>query len=118
MALERMARSSVLPHRKVVQATALLGFADGWSVRSIDRLLRTYPSIFPAAWRDRFLEPGVDAVGAIASGCGRKTAAAEAIVEQPSAWHSQSALRLDRQLHTEHTATRRDRVHDCDRSRF
>jgi len=63
--LERMARSSVLPHRKVVQATALLELADGASVRSTARLLRTYPNTV-AAWRDRFIEAGVGGVGVIA----------------------------------------------------
>ena len=69
--LERMARSSVLPHRMVVQATALLELADGRSVRSTARLLRTYPNTV-AAWRDRFIEVGVDGVGVIAPGRGRK----------------------------------------------
>jgi hypothetical protein len=50
--LERMARSSVSPHRKVVQATALSELADGVSVRSTARLLRTYPNTVAAC--DRF----------------------------------------------------------------
>ena len=56
--LERMARSTRLPHRKVVQATALLQLADGASVRSTARLLRTYPNTI-VAWRDRFIVAGV-----------------------------------------------------------
>lgn len=60
--LERMARSSVLPHRQVVQAKALLALADGWSVRSTAKELGTYPNTV-AAWRDRFLAAGVDGVG-------------------------------------------------------
>ncbi len=52
--LERMVRSSVLPHRKVVRATALSELADGRSGRSTPKLLRTYPNMV-AAWRDRFL---------------------------------------------------------------
>ncbi len=78
--LERMARSSVLPHRKVVQATALLELADGASVRSTAKLLRTYPNTV-AAWRDRFLEAGVDGVGVIAPGRGRKRGIPPATVE-------------------------------------
>ncbi len=69
--LERMARSSVLPHRKVVQAKALLALADGASVRSTAKEFRTYPNTV-AGWRDRFVEAGVDGVGVIAPGRGRK----------------------------------------------
>lgn len=78
--LERMERSSVLPHRKVVQATALLGLADGASLRSTARLLRTYPNTV-AAWRDRFIEAGVAGVGVIAPGRGRKREIPAATVE-------------------------------------
>jgi transposase len=66
-----MARSSVLPHRKVVQAKALLALADGASVRSTAKEFRTYPNTV-AGWRDRFVEAGVDGVGVIAPGRGRK----------------------------------------------
>jgi transposase-like protein len=58
---ERMARSSVLPHRKVVQAKALLALADGRSVRSTAQVLHTYPNTV-AAWRDRFAEQSLDSV--------------------------------------------------------
>src|SRR6056297_241114 len=82
--LERMARSSVLPHRKVVQAKALLSLADGASVRSTAKEFRTYPNTV-AAWRDRFIEAGVAGVGVIAPGRGRKpeipVATVEAIVD-------------------------------------
>lgn len=78
--LERMARSSRLPHRKVVQATALLELADGRSVRSTAKLLRTYPNTV-AAWRDRFIEAGVAGVGVIAPGRGRKPEIEPATVE-------------------------------------
>lgn len=67
MELERMARSSVLPHRKVVQATALLALADGASLRSTAKVLRTYPNTV-AAWRDRFVEAGVAGVAASRNG--------------------------------------------------
>ena len=79
-ALERMARSSVLPHRKVVQATALLALAEGQSVRSIATAMGTYPNTV-AAWRDRFLEVGVDGVGVIAPGRGRKPEIPAATIE-------------------------------------
>ena len=48
--LERMARSSVLPHRQVVQAKALLALADGRSVRSTAKELGTYPNT--VHWND------------------------------------------------------------------
>jgi len=79
-ALERMARSSVLPYRKVVQATALLALVDGRSVRSTAAAMGTYPNTV-AAWRDRFLEVGVDGVGVIAPGRGRKPEIPAATIE-------------------------------------
>lgn len=79
-ALERMARSKVLPHRKVMAATALLALADGASVRSTAKVLRTYPNTV-AAWRDRFLETGVDGIGVIAPGRGRKPEIGSATIE-------------------------------------
>jgi len=78
--LERMARSSVLPHRKVVQAKALLALSDGQSVRSTATSLQTYPNTV-AAWRDRFVEVGVEGVGVIAPGRGRKPGIPAATVE-------------------------------------
>jgi hypothetical protein len=78
--LERMARSSVLPHRKVVQAKALLALGDGRSVRSTVAVLGTYPNTV-AAWRDRFVEAGVDGVGVIAPGRGRKPEIPPATIE-------------------------------------
>jgi len=78
--LERMARSSVLPHRKVVQARALLALADGRSVRATAKEFGTYPNTV-AAWRDRFVEAGVAGVGVIAPGRGRKPEIPPATVE-------------------------------------
>ena len=80
MELERMACSSVLPHRKVVQAKALLALADGRSVRATAKEFGTYPNTV-AAWRDRFVEAGVSGVGVIAPGRGRKPEIAPATVE-------------------------------------
>ncbi len=79
-ALERLARSTVLPHRKVVQARALLALAEGRSVRSTAVVLRTCPNTV-SAWRDRFLEAGVDGVGVIAPGRGRKPEIPLAVIE-------------------------------------
>lgn len=81
--LERMARSLVLPHRKVVQAKALLALADGASVRSTARAIGSHPDTV-TRWRDRLADSGVEGVGVIALGRGRKpeipTATVEAIV--------------------------------------
>jgi transposase len=69
--LERLARSSVAPHRKVVQARALLALAEGMSVRSTAATLGSYPNTV-TRWRDRYLAVGVGGVGVIGAGRGRK----------------------------------------------
>jgi transposase len=69
--VDRLARSSTEPHRKVVQAKALLALADGASVRSTARAIGSHQDTV-TRWRDRFLEAGVDGVGVIAPGRGRK----------------------------------------------
>src|ERR671917_1232076 len=69
--LEVMARSSALPHRKVVQARALLLAAEGVANEEIARRCETTPDSV-RRWRGRFTDQGVDGVGAIASGRGRK----------------------------------------------
>jgi len=69
--LERMARSSVLAHRKVVQARALLLAADGIPTNEVARRCGTTNDTV-RAWRRRFEEQGVAGVGRIASGRGRK----------------------------------------------
>ena len=72
VALERMAASSVLPHRQVVQARALLWAADGVANEEIARRCGV-DSDTVRRWRSRFAEKGVDGVGAIAKGRGRKS---------------------------------------------
>ena len=70
-ALEAMARSSSLAHRKVVQARALLLAADGVATNEVARrCLTTAESV--RSWRRRFATEGVDGVGRIAPGRGRK----------------------------------------------
>ena len=69
--LERMARSSVLEHRKVTQARALLLAAEGVANEEIARRCDTTPDTV-RRWRSRFAEAGVDGVGVIAPGRGRK----------------------------------------------
>src|SRR5829696_7400485 len=69
--LERMARSSVLPHRVVVQSSALLLAADGVANEAIARECAATPDTV-RRWRAKFEAGGVDAVGSIAPGRGRK----------------------------------------------
>ncbi len=83
-AVERLSRSSSAPHRKVVQARALLALADGVSVRSTAARMGTYPNTV-TRWRERFLSDGVAGIGVIRDGRGRKpdisAATIKAIVE-------------------------------------
>jgi transposase len=70
--LGEMARSSSLPHRKVVQARALLLAGDGMANEEIARRCAT-TSDSVRAWRRRFETEGVAGVGVIAPGRGRKS---------------------------------------------
>jgi len=70
--LMRMARSTSLAHRKVTQAKALLLAADGVATNEVARRCDT--SAEPVqAWRRRFPREGVEGVGRIAEGRGRKS---------------------------------------------
>lgn len=69
--LVRMAGSSVLPHRQVVQAKALLAAADGVANEQIAREAGV-DSDTVRAWRKRFADTGIAGVGVIAKGRGRK----------------------------------------------
>jgi len=69
--LRRMARSTLLPHRKVVQARALLMAADGMANQQIARRCEV-DSDTVRRWRDRFVHGGPGGVGVIAKGRGRK----------------------------------------------
>lgn len=69
--LARMAGSSVLPHREVVQAQALLWAADGVANEEIARRSQV-ESDTVRAWRKRFAEKGIGGVGKVAKGRGRK----------------------------------------------
>ena len=80
VAVERLARSRTAPYRKVVQANALLALADGASVRSTARSIGSHQDTV-ARWRDRFVEHGVDGIGVIAPGRGRKPEIGQAVVE-------------------------------------
>jgi transposase len=75
-----MARSPSLPHRRVVQARALLLAADGVANEEIARRCETNGDTV-RRWRRRFAEAGVDGVGRIAAGRGRKPEIPDAVVE-------------------------------------
>jgi transposase len=66
-----MATSTSLPHRKVVQARALLWAGAGTSNQEIARRSGV-DSDAVRRWRIRFAEKGVEGVGVIAKGRGRK----------------------------------------------
>ncbi len=66
-----MAGSSSLPHRVVLQASALLLAAEGVANEAIARECATTPDTV-RRWRGKFEAGGVDAVGSIAPGRGRK----------------------------------------------
>jgi len=70
--LTLMARSSVLPHRKVVQAKALLLAADGDANEEIARRFEV-DSDTVRRWRARFVVAGPAGVGVIAKSHGRKS---------------------------------------------
>lgn len=78
--LEVMARSTSLPHRKVVQAKALLLAGDGVPNEAIARRCET-TSDTVRRWRARFAEAGVEGVGVIAAGRGRKPSVPAEVVE-------------------------------------
>jgi transposase len=78
--LELMARSSSLPHRKVVQAKALLLAGDGVPNEEIARRCATTPDTV-RRWRAKFAASGADGVGVIAPGRGRKPKVSAEVVE-------------------------------------
>jgi transposase len=79
--LARMAASTVLPHRQVVQARALLWAGDGVANEEIARRVRV-DSDTVRRWRKRFSEKGTSGVGMIAKGRGRKSSLAPGKVEE------------------------------------
>jgi transposase len=80
-ALMRMSRSTSLPHRVVVQAKGLLLAADGVANQEIARRCEV-DSDTVRRWRTRFADQGVDGVGVIAKGRGRKPSIAAGTVEE------------------------------------
>src|SRR5271154_5737260 len=70
--LDKMARSTTLGHRKVVQAKALLLAADGVGTNEVARRCHTSNESV-RAWQRRFEAEGVEGVGRIAKGRGRRS---------------------------------------------
>ncbi|HYS37237.1 MAG TPA: helix-turn-helix domain-containing protein, partial [Pseudonocardiaceae bacterium] len=79
--LARMANSSLLPHRKVVQARALLLAAGGVANEEIARRVEV-DSDTVRRWRSRFLDQGPAGVGVIAKGRGRKSSLPSGMVAE------------------------------------
>jgi transposase len=75
-----MSRSSSLPHRQVVQAKALLDAADGVANEVIARKYSTNSNTI-RRWRAKFAVEGVDGVGKIGAGRGRKSWLPAGVVE-------------------------------------
>jgi transposase len=80
-ALVRMSRSTSLPHRVVAQAKGLLLAADGVANQEIARRCEV-DSDTVRRWRERFADKGVDGVGVIAKGRGRKPSIRAGTVEE------------------------------------
>lgn len=78
--LESMARSHTLPHRMVVQARGLLLAARGVANNQIARECDTTADAV-RRWRAKFEAGGVEAVGSIAPGRGRKPEIDQATVD-------------------------------------
>ena len=70
--LEAMARSTALGHRKVIQAEALLLAAGGVGTNEVARRCHTTNDSV-RAWRRRFEAEGVEGIGRIAKGRGRRS---------------------------------------------
>ena len=79
--LKRMATSTSLPHRQVVQARGLLWAADGVANEEIARRCGV-DSDTVRRWRSRFTEKRTGGVGVIAKGRGRKSSLGPGLVEE------------------------------------
>jgi transposase len=79
--LERMAASTSLPHRQVVQARGLLWACEGLANDEIGRRCGV-DSDAVRRWRSRFASVGTEGVGRIAKGRGRKPSLPAGTVEE------------------------------------
>jgi hypothetical protein len=77
--LESMARSHTLPHRMVVQARGLFPAARGVTNNQIARECDTTADA--VRWRAKFEAGGIDAVGSIAPGRGRKPEIPQSVID-------------------------------------
>jgi transposase len=78
--LESIARSHTLPHRMVVQARGLLLAARGVANNQIARECDTTADAV-RRWRAKFEAGGIDAVGSIAPGRGRKPEIPQSVID-------------------------------------
>lgn len=79
-ALNRIAHSTSLPRRTVVQASALVLAANGVASEAIARECSTTPDTV-RRWRRKYEEGGLESVGSIAAGRGRKPSIAQETIE-------------------------------------
>ncbi len=79
-ALEAMARSSSLPHRAVLQAKGLLLAAEGVANNEIARRCAVTPNAV-RRWRSKFADEGVEGVGCIRPGRGRRPELSAELIE-------------------------------------
>ena len=79
LSLERVARSVSEPWRRVRPARALVALADGGSVRGVAREMGAHQDTV-RRWRDEFGGSGVDGLGAVAPGRGRKRSVPDEVV--------------------------------------
>ena len=77
--LERFAKSRTMAHRTVLCARALLLANEGVANNEIAARVGVNPNSV-RQWRQRFIEQGVDGIGRVASGRGRKPSLAEGTV--------------------------------------
>lgn len=78
--LSRIARSQTEPVRKVRQAKVVLGLADGKSVRGVAREFGPTTTTV-MQWRDLFMARGVEGLGVIGKGRGRKPVISAIVLE-------------------------------------
>jgi transposase len=74
--LEQLSRSQTAAHREVQRAKVLLAAADGVANTRISAQVGVTP-VTVRAWRDRFLEDGLAALGQVREGRGRKSRISE-----------------------------------------
>jgi len=79
--LEKFAKSRTMAHRTVLRASALLLAGDGVANNEIAMRVHVNPNSV-RMWRGRFEEDGIDGVGRVAPGRGRKPSLPEGTVAE------------------------------------